>query len=205
MGTGPAGSYLKNSGTPRKAITLLQQTKMQRMATSAQAWRALSPSQREMYNSASPSYPYLNRVGETKYYSGFAIFTKLRNNLLNIGVGTAPAPLPLYTFPPLSGAVLSQIGAVIKITSSGSDLSATYRLFCTRPASKGITNSYKNHFFITNVTSGQLTSGYDVTEQLTEKFGSLPAGTLIYWRLDGINLSNGQTLKNMASGSLLLS
>lgn len=201
LGTSASGSYIKNSGRPRKAITLLQQTKMQRMATSAQAWRALSDAQRAVYVSASPSYPYLNRVGETKYYSGFAIFTKLRNNLLNINQTPTPAPLPLFTFPPLIGATLTESSDVFTIaTASGDDISATYRLFVTAPHSKGITSSYKNHFFITNVTAVQLSSGLDVTSALVAKFGKMPSAGKLYWRLDGIQTTTGQTLKNMASG-----
>ena len=200
LGTSASGSYIKNTGTPRKAITLLQQTKMQRMSTSAQAWRALSSAQRAVYISASPSYPYLNRVGETKYYSGFAIFTKLRNNLLGVGGSGTPAPLPLFTFPPLSASAISSVAGVYTIQSSGSDLGATYRLFVTRPASQGITNSYKNHFFITIVTAGQLSSGLNITSALVAKFGALGVGNKCYWRLDGIETSTGQVLKNMASG-----
>ena len=203
FGTGPSGSYLKNSGTPRKAITLLQQSKMQRMSTSAQAWRSLTDEQREVYRSASSSYPYLNRVGETKYLSGFAIFTKLRNNLLNIGVTPTPEPLPLFSFPPLIGASLSEAAGVFTIsTTSGNDVAATYRLFCSRPASQGVTNGYQNKYFIQNVTYTELGAGLDVTESLEAKFGALPDGSRMYWRLDGINTSNGQTLKNMASGSV---
>jgi len=204
LGTGPAGSYIKNSGTPRKSITLLQQSKMQRMATSAQSWRSLTPGQRSTFISASSSYPYLNRVGETKYYSGYAIYCKLRNNKLNVGTSGLPVPLPLFTFPPLSGAAIVQVGTAFTVSSAGDDIEATYRLFTSRPASKGISNSYKNQFFISNVTAEQLNAGYNVGPNLLAKFGALNAGTLFYWRLDGIEFSSGQVLKNMASGSLLI-
>jgi hypothetical protein len=200
LGTSASGSYIKNTGTPRKAITLLQQTKMQRMATTAQAWRALTQAQRDVYISASPSYPYLNRVGETKFYSGYAIFCKLRNNLLNIGSTPTPAPLPLTTFPPLSSPTLSYLGGIFTLSAGGTFASATYRFFCSRPASKGVTQGYKNKFFIRNVTSVELSGGLNVSAELTAKFGAIAPGQKIYWRLDGIDTTNGQVLKNMASG-----
>lgn len=203
LGTSASGSYIKNTGTPRKSITLLQQTKMQRMATSAQAWRALTVAQRNVYISASPSYPYLNRVGETKYYSGYAIFTKLRNNLLGIGGGGTPAPLPLFTFPPLSAATVTTGIASYTIQSSGSSIAATYRLFVSRPASQGITNSYKNQYFITILSSAQLSSGFNFYTLMNAKFGPMVAGNLVYWRLDGIQTTTGQVLKNMASGNFV--
>ena len=152
------------------------------------------------FTSASPSYPYLNRVGETKYYSGFAIFTKLRNNLLNLGSGATPVPLPLTSFPPLiSPAVTFTLGA-FKVMSSGTYLAATYRLFMSRPASRGITGSYKNQFFITNVSTSQLSAGYTITAFMEAVFGPIATGQKIYWRLDGIDTAKGQVLKNMASG-----
>lgn len=203
LGTSASGSYIKNSGTPRKAITLLQQTKMQRMSTSAQAWRNLTQAQRDVYIAASPSYPYLNRVGETKFLTGFAIFTKLRNNLLNINQTPTPAPLPLFSFPPLIGAELTnEAGHFVIQTSSGDDVAATYRLFVSAPFSRGVSQGYRNKFFITNVTAAQLGSGLEVTTLLEQKFGAIPSSGKFFWRLDGIQTTTGQTLKNMASGSL---
>lgn len=200
LGTSASGSYIKNTGTPRKTISLLQQQKMQIMATSAQAWRKLTNAQRLVFTAASPSYPYLNRVGETKYYSGFAIFTKLRNNLLNIGALALPTPLPLTSFPPLLSPAVTFSAGGFQISSLGTYSVATYRLFMSRPASRGITSSYKNQFFITNVTSTQLSAGYTVTPFMANVFGAIATGQKIYWRLDGIDTDKGQVLKNMASG-----
>lgn len=203
LGTSASGAYIKNSGTPRKTITMLQQTKMQRMATSAQAWRALTQPQRDEYIAASPQYPYLNRVGETKYLSGFAIFTKLRNNMLNSSLVANPSPLPLFTFPALLGGSLTEAGGVFTLqVSSGTSEVTNYRLFTSAPASQGISGGYKNQFFIQQFSGETLAGGVNVTAAITAKFGALPPGSRMYWRLDGVNINNGQTLKNMASGSV---
>lgn len=203
LGTSASGSYMKNSGTPRKSISLLQQQKMQRMATSAQAWRGLSDAQRLSFNVASPDYPYLNRVGETKFYSGYAIYTKLRNNLLNVGSSNLPEALPLHSFIPFENVEVTEASEVLTIDATTSvDTSATYNLFCSRPSSRGITSSYKNQFYLVTLDYSQIAAGYDFTAEFVAKFGPLQSSYKFFWRLDGIDLDSGQVLRNMASGEL---
>lgn len=201
FGQTAAGAYLKNSGTPRKAITNLQRQKMSRMATTAQAWRGLSESEKDVFRAATEAYPYLNRVGETKYYSGYAIFAMLKNNLLNIGSNANPVPLPKTTFLPLDGVVMFMYQGEITLRANQStDANATYRVFMTRPASKGISNAYKNLFFIQDVTYTELANSVSIDESVRAKFGPFPSNSRSYFRLDGIDLNKGQVLKNMASG-----
>lgn len=200
LGTSASGSYIKNSGTPRKAITLRQQTAMQRMATTAQSWRNLSESQRQLFRSASPQYPYLNRVGETKYYSGYAIYTMLRNNLLQLGVSSQPIPLPKETFAPLPNFALSWGRGDLVTEPTAGELNTDYRLFMSRPVSRGVTDSYVNHYFLRVLTGAQIALTQNITEEVAERFGAVPVGSRFYWRVDGVNLTSGQALENIKSG-----
>lgn len=200
LGTSASGSYIKNSGTPRKAITLRQQTAMQRMATTAQSWRNLSEVQRQLFRSASPSYPYLNRVGETKYYSGYAIYTMLRNNLLQLGVNSIPVPLPRDTFAPLPFFHLSYGRDELVTNPTAGELDTDYRLFMSRPVSRGVTDSYINHFFLRVITGADMGVVQNLTEDVVQRFGDMPQGSRFYWRVDGVNLTTGQSLENISSG-----
>lgn len=200
LGTSASGSYIKNSGTPRKAITLRQQTAMQRMATTAQSWRNLSEVQRQLFRSASPSYPYLNRVGETKYYSGYAIYTMLRNNLLQLGVNSIPVPLPKDTFGPIGSFDIKFMMSKIQTVPTPSEPDTDYRLFFSRPVSRGVTDSYINLYFLRILTGMDIGSMLDLTPQVIERFGAAPPGSRFYWRVDGVNFTTGQSLENMRSG-----
>lgn len=200
LGTSASGSYIKNSGTPRKAITLRQQTAMQRMATTAQSWRNLTEAQRQLFRSASPSYPYLNRVGETKYYSGYAIYTMLRNNLLQLGVNSIPIPLPRDTFAPIPNFALVYGRGDLTTSATAAELDTDYRLFMSRPVSKGVTDAYINHFFLRVLTGAQMGVVQNITEEVATRFGAVPLGSRFYWRVDGVNLTTGQSLENMKSG-----
>lgn len=200
LGTSASGSYIKNSGTPRKAITLRQQTAMQRMATTAQSWRNLSEVQRQLFRSASSSYPYLNRVGETKYYSGYAIYTMLRNNLLQLGVNSIPIPLPRDTFAPLPLFSLTYGRGELSTNPTAGELDTDYRLFMSRPVSRGVTDSYINHFFLRVITGAEMGVLQNLTEDVVERFGDMPLGSRFYWRVDGVNFTTGQSLENISSG-----
>lgn len=200
LGTSASGSYIKNSGTPRKAITLRQQTAMQRMATTAQSWRNLTEVQRQLFRTASPQYPYLNRVGETKYYSGYAIYTMLRNNLLQLGVNSQPIPLPKDTFAPIPGFTLRYDRGELATDTTAAELDTDYRLFMSRPVSRGVTDSYVNHFFLRVITGADMGVIQNLTEDVVERFGAMPLGSRFYWRVDGVNLTTGQALANIKSG-----
>lgn len=200
LGTSASGSYIKNSGTPRKAITLRQQTSMQRMATTAQSWRNLTESQRQLFRSASSAYPYLNRVGETKYYSGYAIYTMLRNNLLQLNISSQPIPLPKDTFAPIPDFnVTWNRGELVTYPTPG-ELDTDYRLFMSRPVSRGVTDSYVNHYFLRVLTGAEIGVEQNLTELVAERFGAVPVGSRFYWRVDGVNLTSGQALENIRSG-----
>lgn len=202
LGTSFTGSYIKNSGTPRKSLTILQHSKMARMATTAQKWRELSEAQRQIYRDASPQYPYINRVGETKFYSGFAIFTKLYNNLSDSTDQQYISPLPKFSFnPPESWAMFEDPPGISLILNGGENF-VRYRLFMSRPQSVGVTSSYKNQFFIKSYTNAQLQDEFNVLPDILAVFKIFPAGTKCFWRLDAVHTQSGQSLKNYCNGEI---
>ena len=201
LGTSASGSYIKNSGTPRKSITDLQQSKMGLMGTTAQRWRALTQEQRDTFNAASPDYPYLNRVGETKYYSGFAIFCQLANNIILSNDTGIPVPLPKISFTQLFSVIIEPGPGSLEMTGEGTDATAKYRLYTSRPSSVGISNSYKNQFFIKEVTATQMEAAFEFRPQMEAKWGPIQAGTKFFWSLTAVDVTTGQAYKNLNSGS----
>lgn len=200
LGTSFTGSYIKNSGTPRKSLTNLQRSKMTRMATTAQAWRQLTEPQRQIFRDASPQYSYINRVGETKFYSGFAIFTKLYNNLSDASDPQNISPLPKKSFTAPTSWAMYESGGNINLDMQGGENFVNYRLFSSRPQSVGITSSYKNQFFISTYSNVQLQNEINVLPDLLSVFNIFPSGTKIFWRLDAVDVNSGQSLKNYVSG-----
>lgn len=206
FGTGPAGSYIKNTGTPRKSITLSQHSKMSQMATTAQKWRKLTQAQRDVFINASPDYTYLNRVGETKNYSGYAIYTQQVNNLRQtaggIGPSQIPVPLPRQSFVPLTSPSITGVLSSLKFEANGGEQLVDYRIFLTRIGSQGVTRGYRNFFFInvgvydiaTNMVKISITSSY------VNRFGAMPLSGKFYYRVDAVHVPTGQSLNSVATG-----
>ena len=202
LGTSASGSYIKNSGTPRKSITNSQQSQMQLMGTTAQRWRSLTQAQRDAFNAASPDYPYLNRVGETKYYSGYAIFCQLANNSQAADIYTVPVPLPKFSFTPLTNVEFLLSYPDLEVNAEDAQNGVSYRFFMSRISSVGISNSYKNQFFIgkdDTHASGFL--NIDLASPLYTKWGPLTSNGKFFWHFDAVHLSTGQVYKNINSGT----
>lgn len=204
FGTSSSGSYIRNTGTPRKAITTLQKSKMSLMGTTAQSWRALTQSQRNVFNSASSEYPYLNRVGETKYYSGYAIYSQLRNNVLASlqDPPFLPVPLPKFTFTPISFVSSGDYPDDFYIEMGNGQPGVTYRFFMTLIGSEGISSSHKNLFYMTSEqASGAGGISFGIGPDYSAKWGKVPISGKYFYRIDAVHNTTGQIFKALYSGS----
>lgn len=201
LGTSASGSYIRNTGSPRKSQTVKQQSKMALMAHTAQKWRTLTPAERTMFNNATSEYSYINRVGETKYYSGFHIFAQLNQNQITSGSENVYAPLPKFSFLSPSFYDMYTSSTKIYLEYNNAESRVSYRLFASRPSSVGISTGYKNQFYIGAYTFPSIHDGIDITDDLINVFGVFPIGSKIFWRIDAVHVDSGQVFKKIASKS----
>lgn len=201
FGTARGGSYIRNTGTTRKINSGLAQNSLAAMSQTAQAWRELSQVERGRYNTASQAYQYTNRIGETKNYSGYAIFCQLLQYAKLINLVGPPRPLPKSSFVPADITIEQPIGGQLLLQIERGQSDVYYLLFCSPPFSKGITGPYKNQYFIGGYTANpESPFNEDLTEALTEKFGTLPNGFKMYYRIDAVSRSTAQPYKNFTQG-----
>jgi hypothetical protein len=66
-------------------------------------WATLSDSDRTGWNAATTYFPYVNRVGQSRFYSGFQLFMKMNTNLL-IATGNTSNTAPIN----LSGCTIEE-------------------------------------------------------------------------------------------------
>lgn len=77
------GQVIKNNAyslPQRSEAQLRQQAKIQTVASN---WLNLNDQEKIDWNNQTPNYPYYNKVDQVSYYSGYALFLMLNNNLLN--------------------------------------------------------------------------------------------------------------------------
>lgn len=97
LGTSNSGAYIKQNAYAVNKNSVSQQSKKSNIGSISAMWRSLSPSQQQDWKDMAPSYPYVNRVGDTVEYTGYALFLKMNNNLKVIGVNAITTPLPPVT------------------------------------------------------------------------------------------------------------
>lgn len=83
-----SGSLLQNKSIPPKRITDLQGLIRSRFSRLARFWRQLTPSEQQSNNDAAPNYPYTDKFGNIKYFTGYQLL--LRSNLNRAVSGLQP-------------------------------------------------------------------------------------------------------------------
>lgn len=83
-----SGSLLQNKAIPPKRVTDLQGLIRSRFSRLARFWRQLTPSEQQSNNDAAPNYPYTDKFGNIKYFTGYQLL--LRSNLNRAVSGLQP-------------------------------------------------------------------------------------------------------------------
>ena len=116
----------------------------------AQGWRGLSYSDQLAWNSAAPNYPYVNRLGQVKTYSGFQLHMLINTANASHGWPYIPVPATLPGPFPSLGIVDAGTRYTLDISTPADDsmtivttddLSAEISkadIYMTRPMSPGI-------------------------------------------------------------------
>lgn len=195
-----AGSFLKNTGTYKKALTHHRSQALAKMTANNQKWRGLTEIQRASFNAGAVNFPYLNRLGETKYYSGYQLFNMFNGNLGLMGGSISICPSP-YT---LSGTFdwdMAGSQLVMNLWKFGSpDPNLFYVLYMSPPVSPGRT--LPSMSFRTIVVNNYAFFNTDqvVTTFYRNRYGHYPSGAKIFWYIDGIHALRGIRFKKLSSG-----
>lgn len=76
-----SGAFIRTLRKPTKSTSswsLLQRTNV---AYYSRAWRSLSTSDQDLWNSVAIQFPQTNRIGDTIFLSGYQLFQKVNQNL----------------------------------------------------------------------------------------------------------------------------
>ncbi len=107
-----AGSYLRTKVTPVNPGSPYQAEVRNRFGTLATAWGALTAAQRTAWNDAVGNFKSTDIFGDLKTPTGFNLFQRLNNNLLQIGVAQ-------INLPPLPAAVAEIKTGVLAAATAG--------------------------------------------------------------------------------------
>ncbi len=191
-----AGSAMRTKVTPSNPRTVAQSGARAFLTTIAKSWAGLTESQRQQWNSASTSFKKTNVFGDGVTPSGFNLFQKLNNNLLNIGQ-------PVLTVPPSPASVVGitafsatavHAGAVTLTFAADANEGATqyFEIWATESINAG-KSFVKNKFRKIGSLVSTTVSPYVATVMYNAKFGAAGnAGKKIFFEIKGVNGVTGQ-------------
>lgn len=191
-----AGSYLRTKVTPVNPQSDAQVNARNRLAGISSAWRGLTAAQRSAWNASVGDFAKTDIFGDLRNPTGFNLYQRLNNNLLNIGqsvITVPPAPLAVDAFTSFSVAVEDNtVAELVEITydpAIAADHSV--KVFATPPLSAGV-SFVKSEYRQIDVMLAADVSPFDITAEYVAKFGSTgTAGQKVFVKLVQVENSSG--------------
>lgn len=189
------GNYVKVRKTSANPRTSYQQNIRALMTATSSIWRNYTEEQRQSWADASILFPYQNRFGQTKYYSGFQLYMKF-NSVLNVGnlgnIGDAPTPYVFPTFQEFYSIGVNVAQLQIGFAASAADSNVVYYFFASPPQSAGVNmvspSTYKYLSYL-GCTGSDI---QDFIGEYTSRLGPPIVGTKIFFKAYMVNALTGQ-------------
>lgn len=192
------GAYVRNRVKGANPNSPRQQAARFKLSAVAGAWRGLTPANRASYQDQTPAYPYINRLGETKTYTGQQLFMSLASNLASIGVAPNPncmAPITMDQ-PDLLPVIFKVIAGTIDDIAVGVnnfEAGELVQVHASAPNSNGVFSKPAGGY----VNLGNIAMGEDelnITAQYSAQFGAngYVTGQKIFFKARAINADTGQ-------------
>lgn len=190
-----AGLIARTKVTPVNPSTISQQGARNRFTTNSQAWKALTQALRDAWNSAVDDFKRTDVFGDLKVPTGFNLYMRLNNNLLNAGQAIISAP-------PLPGAVFAFTSLLVVADTTLGTLNATFAaaipagssvLVLATPGVSPGKDFVKSEFRQIAVKTTADTSPEDLAAEYITKFGALPTiGKKVFIGFKVVNDVTGQ-------------
>lgn len=195
MSKNRAGSYMRTKVTPVNPQTTYQAGVRNRLTSLAQGWRGLTAAQRAAWNAAVADYAKTDIFGDLRNPSGFNLYQRLNNNLVNVGVAA-------ISVPPIPSSVDAFTGFTLAAAAGANTITATFapaiaadmavKVFATAPQSAGKSFVKSEYRQIGVIDNGDV-SPFALTTLYNAKYGSVgAAGQKIFVKLVQVNNTTGQ-------------
>lgn len=189
------GHYMRSKSKPTNPRTAQQMAVRGAFGAISSAWRSLPEAARNAWNEIASDFPYINKLGDSKVLSGFALHQKLNRNVGIVG-GDAlqypPAPQGVASiseitpnFEPtaltITGAAVSEIGQKNKVV-----------IYATPALSPGVSNFQNRLRQIQVADIDDLGTGINFTASYSNLFGAPVADQKIGVAVRAINEDTGE-------------
>ncbi|MFO7161178.1 MAG: hypothetical protein DIU81_006830 [[Clostridium] cellulosi] len=185
------GDFWRNKTSPVNRQTTHQTAVRALFAANSSAWRGLTASQRQAWIEAAPNFPFTDVFGDQLTLSGNALYLKLNQNLQNAGedpISEPPAPVAI---PVLAGFKLTFADGVYSI-SWDNTVTGDFKLMIYAAPNVSTGRQYVKNLFKFCGVVDTLTSPQEISTLLTDRLGSLQAGTALWVKALLVSTDSGQ-------------
>lgn len=191
---------MRSKSKPSNPKTAAQMAVRAQFGAISSAWKNLTESARSAWRESASSFPYINRLGDTKILSGFALHQKLNTNLDLIGEDALtfpPEPKTPVNFTSIEVEAYYEApdSNVMEITAplAAVDANSKTLVFATPPLSHGVENFENKLRLIGVFPSSSLTPNLGVNDEYEAVFGRLPVGAKVGIRVQNVSSESGMT------------
>ena len=204
FGNGRQGIYLKNTGNYITNNSIKANAQKNKLVSITSRWKLLTSDQRVGWDELATELPYVDRFGNTRYYSGFSMFTKINYNRMLIEIAfTQDAPSLSEHYPATELEVSGDSGE-FTVTLSGGSEDIVIMVAATQGMSQG-SNQYKK--YLRNIgynTMQTLESGWDVTDEYNVVFSSPGNNSKVFFSCKMFDKDTGQQIGTELVANLIV-
>lgn len=189
------GHYMRSKSKPTNPRTAQQMAVRGAFGAISSAWRSLPEAARNAWNEIASDFPYINKLGDSKVLSGFALHQKLNRNVGLVGGETLqypPAPQGVASISEiipnleeeamiLTGSAISEVGQKNRVV-----------IYATPAISPGVSNFQNRLRQILVADIDDLGTGINLTSAYSNLFGAPVAGQKIGVAVRAINENTGE-------------
>lgn len=194
-----SGAYVRNRTTPLNPQSTGQMIARAAFGSLSQAWRTLSEAQRLAWADAAPEYPYLNKLGESRTYSGEQLYMKLNRNLQAAGQSLLDEPLSPAGVDAINSLTMdvdvNMLAVNLNGTLTSDDADSTIVIQASAPVSAGKSTIPRSGFKnIATATEAEIVAEADYGTEYAAVFGSFAGqeGAKVFFRIYCVNNATGQ-------------
>jgi len=178
------GSYIRNKSVPVNRNTLAQQAARTVFGGVSSQWKSLTPNQKASFENQIMAYPYVDSLGQTKYYTASQLFKSLNNSVRQLGldpITNLPSPVSMLSITDFEAVVSQAVSASISISSISfsdgqiTDVPTGFQLaiYATDIKSDGFTSPKNSDFrLITSAAEGVDVTALAMESNYTAVFGN---------------------------------
>ena len=203
------GSYIRNKSVPVNRNTLAQQAARTIFSLVSSSWKGLNANDRASWENQIMNYPYVDSLGQTKYYTASQLYKSINNSLVQIGlpqIFVCGAPITMQSVTDVEVEVSRAVSASIAINSIAFGGGAitnvptgfALTIYATDVKNSGFTSPKNSDFrFIARVDAGTDVTALALETPYTSVFGNswtAPAseGNNIFFGFKMVSIVTGQ-------------